>query len=54
MWVTLVVFAHVQKHKFKKKISNEILCNCEICLFLKRTPGELKSIEINKFKKKEK
>ena len=27
------------------------MCNCEICLFLKRTPGESKSIEINKFKK---
>ena len=28
--------------------SNDMLCNCEICLFLTRTLGESKSIEINK------
>ena len=41
------MFVHVQKHKFssititwlqeQKSWSNEILCNCEICLFLKET-----------------
>ena len=30
------------------KLSNEILCNCEIFLFLKRTLRALKLIEINK------
>ena len=26
------------------------MCNCEICLFLTRTPGESKSSGINKWK----
>ena len=36
----------------KKNWSNWILCNCEICLLLKKTLGESKTMEINKFKKK--